>query len=89
MKERCAGLKEKETSPEKEKDVYYSKNSYTAALLSAQGALVGVRAILDEESSFNRGYCIIRPPGHHAKCAEPAGFCFFNNVAIATRVARQ
>ena len=35
VKERCSGLKEKQTSPEKEKDVYYSKDSYTAALLAA------------------------------------------------------
>ena len=30
-----------------------------------------------------------RPPGHHACVAKAGGFCFYNNVAIAARVAQQ
>lgn len=78
-----------ETSADREKDIYYSKGSYQAALLSAQATVMGLKEILDEKSGLKRGYCIVRPPGHHAKCQEPAGFCFFNNVAIAARTARQ
>ena len=33
-------------------------------------------------------FAAIRPPGHHASCAEAAGFCFFNNVAVAARYAQ-
>jgi len=28
---------------------------------------------------------LIRPPGHHAMENEYCGYCFFNNVAIATQ----
>lgn len=30
-------------------------------------------------------YFINRPPGHHAMKSEYCGYCFFNNVAIATQ----
>jgi acetoin utilization deacetylase AcuC-like enzyme len=33
--------------------------------------------------NLKRGYCIVRPPGHHSMCANSAGFCIFNNVGIA------
>ncbi|KAI0259417.1 histone deacetylase complex protein [Gloeopeniophorella convolvens] len=32
---------------------------------------------------------IVRPPGHHAEPDRPMGFCFFNNVAVATKVVQQ
>lgn len=48
----------------------------------------GLQGVLDEHSPLKRGYCIVRPPGHHAKCSEAAGFCIFNNVAIAAKMAR-
>ena len=34
--------------------------------------------------------CNIRPPGHHAHCKDdtPSGFCFLNNVAVATKFAQ-
>jgi len=35
-----------------------------------------------------RGYSITRPPGHHAQCGSSAGFCIFNNIAIAAKVAK-
>jgi len=28
---------------------------------------------------------IVRPPGHHAMKSEYSGYCFINNVAIATQ----
>jgi acetoin utilization deacetylase AcuC-like enzyme len=30
------------------------------------------------------GFAVTRPPGHHATKEEAGGFCFFNNVAVAT-----
>lgn len=32
---------------------------------------------------------IIRPPGHHADTEFAMGYCFFNNVAVAAKIAQQ
>ena len=35
----------------------------------------------------DRAFAVVRPPGHHADCGRATGFCFFNNAAVAARVA--
>lgn len=35
----------------------------------------------------DRAYAVVRPPGHHAVCAQAMGFCFFNNAVVAARAA--
>ena len=68
-------------------EIYECKDSYEAAKVSAAAAVTGVRRILDETNKSEKGYCIIRPPGHHAYHNVSSGFCFFNNAALAARVA--
>ena len=34
-----------------------------------------------------RGFCALRPAGHHAESDRAMGFCLFNNVAIAAELA--
>ncbi len=42
---------------------------------------VGLSIMAAENSAF----AAIRPPGHHAGNERASGFCFFNNIAIATQ----
>lgn len=55
------------------------KDIFETALLAAGGALTAARTALDGETAF----AVIRPPGHHARRSSFAGFCFFNNMAVA------
>ena len=55
--------------------------------MSAGGTIEGVRAI--NAGMVDTAFCIVRPPGHHAYCSDVAGFCFFNNAAIAARYAQK
>ncbi|OTF73923.1 histone deacetylase-like protein [Euroglyphus maynei] len=65
--------------------IYLTNDSYNVARLSI-GALLQVVDCVVRNESLN-GFACIRPPGHHAKRGEPAGFCMFNQVAIAARYA--
>lgn len=68
-------------------DVYLNNHTFSAAKLSADACLTAVTDVLDDDSPLERGYCIIRPPGHHCKHDQYDGFCFFNNVALAAKEA--
>ncbi len=54
-----------------------------AAKASAACAVEGARLVLAGEPLV---YALCRPPGHHAASDLAAGFCFFNNSAIAAEV---
>jgi acetoin utilization deacetylase AcuC-like enzyme len=66
-------------------DTYENAHTATSAFLAAGGACEGVNAVMS--GRVDSAFCIIRPPGHHASCSNIAGFCFFNNVAVAARYA--
>ena len=36
---------------------------------------------------IGNGFAIVRPPGHHSYGKLPQGYCVFNNVAIAAKMA--
>ena len=67
--------------------IYFNKLSYTSALLSAGGAIETCRAVAGRQ--VKNAIAVIRPPGHHAECNRPMGFCLFDNVSVATRVCQQ
>jgi acetoin utilization deacetylase AcuC-like enzyme len=68
-------------------DTYENRHTATSAFLAAGGTLEGVRAVMTGD--VDTAFCIVRPPGHHANCSNVAGFCFFNNVAVAARYAQR
>jgi acetoin utilization deacetylase AcuC-like enzyme len=66
-------------------DTQTSPLSYEAACLAAGAAITGTKMIFDGEIS--NGFCLVRPPGHHAEYNRAMGFCLFNNVAVAAHYA--
>lgn len=58
-----------------------------AARLSCGGVIESTLAVA--QGRLKKTFAIVRPPGHHAEPDEHMGFCFFNNVAVAARVAQQ
>jgi acetoin utilization deacetylase AcuC-like enzyme len=67
-------------------ETYVSPQSYDAALLAAGGLVTLVEAVVRGE--VNNGFALVRPPGHHASSDQGEGFCLFNNIAVAARMAR-
>ena len=62
-------------------------SSYDIALLAVGSGWRAVQAVLQDE--VTNAYAMLRPPGHHALTDRAMGFCLFNNIAIAARLARQ
>ena len=67
--------------------LYICPHTTYAALLSCGGVIEATLAVAKGE--IPKTFAIVRPPGHHAEPEEHMGFCFFNNVAVATRVVQQ
>ena len=82
-------LMEGTNTQEFDQDNYECKYTGKCALLAAGGTIEGVRTVLDPSKNTPSAFCIVRPPGHHAFGCKPGGFCFFNNVAIAAKVAQK
>ena len=58
-------------------------DTWAAALASAATAAHGANLLLAGERIV---YALCRPPGHHAAADMAAGFCYFNNAAIAAEM---
>ncbi|KAI1656495.1 putative histone deacetylase A [Daldinia decipiens] len=66
--------------------LYVGGMSYEAALLAAGGCVETCKNVASGQ--VKNAFAIIRPPGHHAECDVPMGFCLFNNVPIGARVCQ-
>ena len=66
-------------------DTVVSPGSYEVALKAAGAVCDAVERIIRGEDT--QALCLVRPPGHHALARQAMGFCLFNNVAVAARMA--
>ena len=67
-------------------DTAMSPGSLQAALRAAGAAIAAVQGVANGE--FDRAFCAVRPPGHHAEADRAMGFCLFSSVAVAAREAQ-
>ncbi|EPS99814.1 hypothetical protein FOMPIDRAFT_1146984 [Fomitopsis schrenkii] len=69
-----------------ELSLYVHPTTPHCAKLSAGGVIEAALAVARGE--VRKSLAIVRPPGHHAEPDEHMGFCFLNNVSIATKVVQ-
>ena len=61
--------------------------SWDVALQTVGGILNAVDAVIERKAQ--NAFCVVRPPGHHARPDQGMGFCIFNGIAIAARHAQR
>ncbi len=61
-------------------DTVFGPGSLDAALHAAGAVTSAVDAL--REGRCSRVFCLVRPPGHHARPGRAMGFCILNNIAI-------
>jgi acetoin utilization deacetylase AcuC-like enzyme len=67
-------------------DTEICPRSLDIARLATGGVLNAVDALM--QAKIRNGFCVVRPPGHHATPDRGMGFCLFNNLAIGARYAQ-
>jgi acetoin utilization deacetylase AcuC-like enzyme len=70
-----------------EADTVMGEESFGTALFAAGAVCDAVERTLAGED--RQAVCLVRPPGHHALPDAAMGFCLFNSVAIAARMATE
>lgn len=68
-------------------DTNVSPRSLDVVLRAVGGVLNAVEAVVDRKAQ--NAFCVVRPPGHHARPEQGMGFCIFNSIAIAARHAQK
>lgn len=61
-------------------DTAMNPHSLAAARHAAGASVRAVETVI--QTSVNRAFCNVRPPGHHAEANQAMGFCLFNSVAV-------
>ncbi len=68
-------------------DTAINPDSINAAYRAAGALVRGVDLLMQKEAA--NGFCVVRPPGHHAEPDHAMGFCIFNNVAVGATYAME
>lgn len=63
-------------------DTAIHEETYEIACFSAKGAIISAKYSFEKNKP---SFALIRPPGHHAGKDYAGGFCYFNNIAIASK----
>jgi len=63
--------------------IYLNQYSFSCAKLAVGAVIQGVNDIYS--GKVVNGFCVVRPPGHHATYNKSQGFCIFNNIAIGAK----
>ncbi|BBP47115.1 histone deacetylase [Thiosulfatimonas sediminis] len=68
-------------------DTYINKHTYDAARMAAGSNIELNLAVYDRQ--IDRGFALLRPPGHHARADQAMGFCIFNSDVIAAKALQK
>jgi acetoin utilization deacetylase AcuC-like enzyme len=74
-------VRKEDKDNEDDEDTPFVKGIYDYAALAVGGAIRASEMALDGRNSFS----LMRPPGHHASKERASGFCYFNNIAVASK----
>jgi histone deacetylase 6 len=86
-KEHCAHVCAIDCCRTIDDDTFANEHSAVAAKLAVGTTIDVVKAVMYGRAA--NGIALVRPPGHHAEADRAMGFCLFNNVACAARVAQK
>ena len=78
-------LKRLQHGPDFDGDTPYFDGIYDHARRGVGSALAAMNAAREGQKAFS----LMRPPGHHATSGQAMGFCYLNQIAIATLAAQQ
>ncbi|MCX8034053.1 MAG: histone deacetylase [Thermodesulfovibrio sp.] len=68
-------------------DTYLCEHTYEVACYAVGAVLDAIDGVHNKE--FDRAFCAVRPPGHHAEVDTAMGFCIFNNVSVGAAYAKK
>ena len=74
---------------------YATPSSYDNAVEAVRAAVALVDAVVASGGGGGgsmpaaSGFCVCRPPGHHATPGDPMGFCLLNSAMLAARHAQR